>query len=105
MYLVLFGYRPERSFMSGKAKAFFLVLACMLCMAAFIGFQCLRDWLNYRNLVAEKAAAAAELDKATKANEEKQKELDESKTDDWVVRQAHEMGMVSPGEIKIAEEN
>jgi cell division protein FtsB len=105
MYPVVFCYLPERKSMSGKAKAFLFILACILCVVAFIGFQCLREWLNYKSIDAVKAAELAELEKLTKENEAKRKELDESKTDAWVVRQAHELGMVLPGEIKIAEED
>jgi cell division protein FtsB len=105
MYLVLFGYHPERNRMNGKAKVFLFVLACMFFVVAFIGVQSLRLWGQDGSLQGQKAAALAELNKITKENDAKKKELEDSKTDEWVIQQAHEMGMVSPGEIKIAEED
>lgn len=91
--------------MSGKAKAFLFVLACMLCVAAFIGIQVLRLVPLDASLQTQKAEGLAEREKITKANDATRKELEESKKDKWVVQQAHEIGMVLPGEIKIAEED
>ncbi len=92
--------------MSKKARRYLLVLAALIAVSAFVGFQFFRDYQNLQALNAEKAAVTAELDTKTKQNEDLQTKLGDSDSDSFVERMARELlGWVKPGEIKIVDKD
>jgi cell division protein FtsB len=89
--------------MSPKAKRFLWGMATLLVVVAFFGVLCLKTYQNSNSLAAQKVQLTQKLDQLSGDNASKQKDLDDSKTDDWVKQQAHELGMVSQGEVKIVD--
>lgn len=90
--------------MSNKAKRYLLILAVLLALAAFVGYQFISQWLVLRDLRAENAALTRELNSLQNNNEHLQQEIDKSSTDSFIERMARQLlGWVKPGEIKIVD--
>lgn len=90
--------------MSKKARRFLLILAAMLTLAIFVGFQILREYQKLQALNEEKAVVSAQLDAKETENEELAQSIEDSKNESFIERMARELlGWVKPGEIKIVD--
>jgi hypothetical protein len=82
------------------------LLAVMLVIAGFVGFQFFKEWANLREIDAGNTAGTAQLDKINSQNDDLKGALEESNTDAFVIRMAHEvLGWVFKGEIKIVDKD
>jgi cell division protein FtsB len=83
-----------------------LLLAAVLVLAGLIGFQFFKQWENLREINAAKAEQSAQLQALKAQNDSMQQALEDSKTDSFVIRMAHELlGWVMKGEIKIVDKD
>lgn len=87
--------------MSAKARRYLTWLAVLLVAGFVLGVQFYKVYQENQKTGAVYATYSAQLDQLNKGNAAKQQETDDSKTDTWVIQQAHQLGMVQKDEIKI----
>lgn len=88
-----------------KRRVFRYIMAGLIIAAAlYVGFVFLKHWKNLQALQAQRDALAQQLDDLQEENEALRREIDFSKTPDFIERMAREiLGWVKPGEIKFVE--
>ena len=92
--------------MSKKARRYLLLLAALIALTAFVGYQFLRDYQMLQTLNEEKTVVAAELDAKNAQNADLEAKLADAGNESFVERMARELlGWVKPGEIKIADKD
>lgn len=79
-----------------------LIIVCLIAYGGFLFFRC---WNQLTSLQGQKDALADELGELQDENDQLKREIDFSKTPDFIERMAREiLGWVKPGEIKFVEE-
>ena len=91
--------------MSKKARRYLLLLAGLLTLVAFVGYQFLAEYQKLQSINSDKTKFQQQLDAVKSDNDTKQKELDEANSEESIIEKGHEIGWVLPGEIKIVDKD
>jgi cell division protein FtsB len=92
--------------MSKKARRYLLLLAALLALAVFVGYQFYREYRKLQSLNEEKAQVLIQKDAIDQKNQETQQEIADTQSDSFIERMAREMlGWVKSGEIKIVDKD
>ena len=77
---------------------------CMVLLMV-LGWDLLTSLRQYQQLQADKQTVQQQLNDVNQKNESLKRQIDQSQTDEYVIRMARQMlGWVFPGEIRILEE-
>ena len=94
--------------MKGRKKLHVILwsIAIALVITVLLGWNLFTSFGTLRNLRAERERAEQQLREAYEENQELQEQIEETGTDDYVIRMARKLlGWIFPNEFKIIEEN